>query len=241
MPKKILAQPKIVSRKKWLEARKKHLREEKVLTKHHDRVTAARRRLPMTPVKAPYVFQGPKGKVSLADLFEGNRLLIVYHFMFDPEWTEGCPGCTGYVDALGDLSPLAERKARFVLISHAPLAKLRAYKKRKGWTVPWYSSFGSEFNYDFHATLDEAVAPVEYNYRTKAQIVAAGLHNAEGEAHGLSVFLKNGRDVFHTYSTYARGVEHLVDVNSLLEATPFGRQQDWEDSPKGWPQMPTYG
>jgi predicted dithiol-disulfide oxidoreductase (DUF899 family) len=162
--------------------------------------------------------------------------------MFDPKWRKGCPGCTGYVDALGDLSLLHDRDTSFVLISRAPLAKLEAYQARRGWTLPWVSSFGSDFNYDFHVTLDENIAPVEYDYRSKAAMVAKKVPNLpEGEAHGLSVFFRLGRDIFHTYSAYARGVESLTNDNSLLETTPYGRQQDWEDSPPGWPQQPTYG
>ncbi|MBV9851450.1 MAG: DUF899 domain-containing protein, partial [Armatimonadetes bacterium] len=202
-----------------------------------DRVNAERRRLPMVRIERDYGFDGPEGKRSLADLFGDHRQLIVYHFMFDPEWEKGCPGCTGFVDALGDLSLLGERDTRFVLISRAPLAKLEAYKQSRGWDVPWYSSFGSDFNYDFHVTLDEHVAPLEYNYRPMAQTQMP----EGGEAHGLSVFFRDGGDVFHTYSTYARGVESLTDATDLLDVTPYGRQEEWEDSPPGWPQRPTYG
>jgi predicted dithiol-disulfide oxidoreductase (DUF899 family) len=188
------------------------------------------------------MLDGTEGKRSLKDLFDGRRQLIVYHFMFDPEWEKGCPGCTGYVDALGDLSMLPDRDTTFVLVSRAPLAKLAAYKALKGWSVPWYSSFGSDFNYDFHVTLDENVAPVEYNYRNKAEMEARnGPNLMEGEEHGLSVFFRVGDDIFHTYSTYARGTECLTDAYSLLDTTPYGRQEDFEDSPSRWPQKPTYG
>jgi predicted dithiol-disulfide oxidoreductase (DUF899 family) len=234
--------PKIASRDEWLAARKELLTQEKEVTKHHDRVNAERRRLPMVKIEKDYVFDGPVGKESLGDLFDGRRQLIVYHFMFDPEWDEGCPGCTGFVNALGDLSMLGERNTSMVLISRAPLAKLEAYKARKGWSLPWLSSYGSDFNYDFHVTLDEDVAPVEYNYRDKAEHEArGGLHTYKGELHGLSVFFRLGEDVFHTYSAYARGVEGLTDSYRLLDVTPYGRQEDWEDSPSGWPQKPTYG
>src|SRR5579871_4608302 len=144
-----IAHPPIVSEAEWLLARKQLLAHEKELTKQRDRVNAERRRLPMVKLEKQYVFEGPQGKRSLQDLFEGCRQLIIYHFMFDPEWEEGCQGCTGYVDALGDLSMLPDRDTTFALISRAPLAKLEAYKARKGWSVPWYSSFGSDFNYDF--------------------------------------------------------------------------------------------
>src|SRR5437016_2411028 len=174
--------PRIVSRDEWLAARKRLLTEEKELTKHRDRVNAERRRLPMVRIDKDYVFDGPDGKRGLRDLFDGRRQLIVYHFMFDPEWDKGCAGCTGYVDALGDLSMLNDRDTTFVLVSRAPLAKLEAYKASKGWSVPWYSSFGSDFNYDFHVTLDEKVAPIEYNYQNKAELEARrGPNNVEGE------------------------------------------------------------
>ena len=212
-----LAHPPIATRDEWLAARKTLLAHEKEVTKQHDRVSAERRRLPMVKLEKTYTFDGPEGKRSLLDLFDGHRQLIVYHFMFDPEWEKGCDGCTGYVNELADLSLLSARDTQFVLISRAPLAKLQAYKARKGWDRPWYSSFGSDFNYDFQVTTDK------------------------GEAHGLSVFFRIDDDVFHTYSTYNRGTESLTDSYSLLDVTPYGRQEDWEDSPSGWPQHPTYG
>jgi predicted dithiol-disulfide oxidoreductase (DUF899 family) len=234
--------PPIVSREQWLAERKKLLAHEKELTKHHDRVNAERRRLPMVKIEKPYVFDGPKGKQSLGDLFEGRRQLIVYHFMFDPAWENGCKGCTGYVQALGDLSMLNDRDTTFVLVSRAPLAKLEAYKAKKSWRIPWVSSFGGDFNYDFHVTNDERVAPIEYNYRNKAELEARrGPNIMQGEEHGLSVFFRLDDDVFHTYSTYARGTEALTDSYPLLDVTPYGRQQEFEDSPVGWPQKPTYG
>ena len=237
-----IAHPDIVTRDEWLAERRALLAREKAHTRDGDAISAERRRLPMVKLDKEYRFEGPDGEVSLLDLFGGRRQLVVYHFMFDPEWDEGCPGCTGYVDALGDLSMLDDRDTAFVLISRAPLAKLEAYKAPRGWDRPWYSSHGSDFNYDFHVTLDEVVAPVEYNYRDKAELEARGgptIH--EGEAHGLSVFFRLDDDVFHTYSAFARGVEGLTDAYSLLDRTPYGRQEDFEDSPPGWPQRPTYG
>jgi predicted dithiol-disulfide oxidoreductase (DUF899 family) len=212
-----LAHPSIATRDEWLAARKTLLAHEKEVTKHYDRVSAERRRLPMVKIEKTYTFDGPEGKRSLTDLFEGHRQLIVYHFMFDPAWEKGCDGCTGYVNALADLSMLPARDTQFVLISRAPLEKLQAYKARKGWDRQWYSSFGSDFNYDFQVTTDT------------------------GEAHGLSVFFRIDDDVFHTYSTYNRGTESLTDSYRLLDVTPYGRQEDWEDSPSDWPQHPTYG
>jgi predicted dithiol-disulfide oxidoreductase (DUF899 family) len=237
-----IARPKIATREDWLAERKTLLEHEKELTKQKDRINAERRRLSMVKLDKDYTFAGPKGKQSLKNLFEGRRQLIVYHFMFDPEWEKGCQGCTGYVNALGDLSMLEDRDTTFVLISRAPLAKLEAYKAQKGWDRPWFSSFGSQFNYDFHVTLDEDLAPVEYNYRDKAELLAKhGPNLVKGEAHGLSVFFRIDDDVFHTYSAYARGVESVTDSYSLLDRTPYGRQEDFEDSPPGWPQKPTYG
>ena len=212
-----IAHPPIATRDEWLAARKTLLAHEKEVTKHYDRVSAERRRLPMVKLEKTYTFDGPEGKRSLLDLFDGHRQLIVYHFMFDPEWEKGCDGCTGYVNELADLSMLPARDTQFVLISRAPLAKLQAYKARKGWDRPWYSSFGSDFNYDFQVTTDT------------------------GETHGLSVFFRIDDDVFHTYSTYNRGTESLTDSYRLLDVTPYGRQEDWEESPAGWPQHPTYG
>ena len=238
-----VAHPDVVSREEWLAARKSHLLHEKELTKHHDRVNAERRRLPMVKLEKEYAFEGPRGRVSLLDLFEGRRQLIVYHFMFDPEWDKGCSGCTGFVNDLGDLTPLNECDTTFTLVSRAPLPKLEAYKAQKGWDRPWVSSYGSDFNYDFHVTLDEAVAPVEYNYRTKEELEARGeeAYFLKGEQHGLSVFFRLGDDLHHTYSSYARGNEGLTTAYGLLDVTPYGRQQDFEDSPPGWPQKPTYG
>jgi len=234
--------PPIVSRGQWLGERKKLLAHEKELTRQYDRVNAERRRLPMVRIEKNYMFEGPDGEQSLKDLFEDRRQLVVYHFMFDPSWEKGCPGCTGYVNGFGDLGMLNKCDTTFAMVSRAPLAKLEAYKSQKSSEIPWYSSFGSDFNYDFHVTNDEKVAPVEYNYRDKAELEAAQVPNAiSGEEHGLSVFFRLGDDVFHTYSVYARGTEALTDARSLLDMTPYGRQQDFEDSPAGWPQHPTYG
>jgi len=212
-----IAHPPIATRDEWLAARKTLLAHEKEVTKQYDRVSAERRRLPMVKLEKTYTFDGPEGKRSLLDLFDGHHQLIVYHFMFDPAWENGCDGCTGFVNALADLSMLPARDTQFVLISRAPFEKLQAYKTRKGWDRPWYSSFGSDFNYDFQVTTDT------------------------GETHGLSVFFRIDDDIFHTYSTYNRGTESLTDSYRLLDVTPYGRQEDWEDSPAGWPQHPTYG
>ena len=233
MSDKNIPKPNIVSRDEWLVERKKLLAHEKELTRQSDVVNAERRRLPMVKIEKEYQFDTPNGKKSLADLFEGRRQLIVYHFMFDPSWEKGCSGCTGLVDAIGDLSLLSERDTTFMLVSRAPLAKLESYQAQKGWNHTWVSSFGSDFNYDFHATADKNIAPPEYNFREEPDL--------QGEEHGLSVFFRVDDELFHTYSVYARGCESLTDAYRLLDTTPYGRQEDFEDSPPGWPQKPTYG
>lgn len=233
--------PEIVSRDAWTAERKRLLAAEKELTKHYDRVNADRRRLPMVAIEKKYEFDGPAGKVSLLDLFAGRRQLIVYHFMFDPKWDAGCPGCTGLVNAIGDLSMLEKRDTTYVLISRAPLEKLEAYKQKQDWQRTWVSSFHSDFNYDFHATQDRKVVPLEYNYRKPEEQRPPKEKPFEGEAHGTSVFFRIDDQAYHTYSTFARGCEGLTDAYSLLDITPYGRQEDFEDSPQGWPQKPTYG
>ncbi|MFN8388811.1 MAG: DUF899 domain-containing protein [Bdellovibrionota bacterium] len=238
-----LPHPPVVSAEEWATQRKRLLEEEKALTRRQDEVNALRRRLPMVRLDKRYELDGPQGKVTLIDLFDGRQQLIVYHFMFDPDWEKGCSGCTSFVDALGDLSLLGERRTSFALISRAPLAKLERYKEERGWTLPWYSSFGSDFNYDFHVTLDDRVTPRQMNYRSEAEMEAkkGAPWTYRGETQGLSVFFRIDDTVYHTYSTYARGVERLTDAYPLLDCTPYGRQEDFEDSPAGWPQKPTYG
>jgi predicted dithiol-disulfide oxidoreductase (DUF899 family) len=231
--------PHVVSRQEWLAARKELLAKEKELTKERDALSAERRRLPMVKVEKDYVFEGPDGEVGLVDLFEGRSQLIVVHFMFDPSWENGCPSCTAGADEMskGHLEHLHARDTTLAYVSRAPLAKLEAYKARRGWTFPWYSSYGSDFNYDFHVTLDEAVAPVEYNFRNKAEHERAGSSGyVEGdqpiELPGRSSFLRDGDTVYHTYSVYARGLETMGGSYYLLDETALGRQEDWEE-PKG--------
>lgn len=237
-----ISHPPVTTHAAWLAARKELLAEEKALTRQRDAVNAKRRRLPMVRIDKPYVFGSPDGEKNFLDLFDRRRQLIVYHFMFDPAWEDGCPSCTGFVNAIGNLGYLDTRDTKFALISRAPSAKLERYKAKRGWNVPWYSSYGSDFNYDFHVTFDESVAPFEHNFRTKAELQELGeTRFGAGESQGLSVFFRIDDNVFHSYSTYARGVEGLTNSFSLLDTTPFGRQQDFEDSPPGWPQRPTYG
>ncbi len=221
--------PDVVSRDEWVVARTKLLEKEKAATRSRDALNAERRRLPMVAIEEDYRFEGPAGEVGLIDLFEGRRQLIVDHYMFDPAWDDGCPSCTGRVDQYGNLAHLHERDTTIAVVSRAPLAKIEPFRARMGWTFPWYSSFGSAFNYDFHVTLDETVAPTEYNYRDQAELVQAGFPSMTGELHGTSVFLRDEERVFHTYSTYGRGTEQVGGTHYYLDMTALGRQEDWEE------------
>ncbi len=230
--------PNVVSRAEWLVARKQLLANEKEFTRRRDALNAQRRRLPMVRIDKNYVFDGPAGKATLLDLFDGRRQLIVYHFMFDSTWDEGCRSCSFLVDSIGNLAHLHARDTSLVLVSRAPLAKIEPFSRRMGWTVPWYSSYGSDFNYDFHVTLDESVTPVEYNYRSKAELIAKGEdYFTQGENPGASAFLRDGRQVFHTYSSYARGGDLLLGTYNWLDLTALGRQEDWEQ-PRGRSNSP---
>jgi predicted dithiol-disulfide oxidoreductase (DUF899 family) len=231
--------PKIVSRDEWLVARKEFLTREKEATRARDALNAERRRLPMVMIEKDYVFEGPDGKANLLDLFEGRSQLIVGHFMFDPSWEKGCPSCSAGADEFSDghLKHLHARDTSFVYISRAPLSKIEVYKTRKSWSFPWYSSYGSNFNYDFHVTLDESVTPIEYNYRANAEYEQLGtpLHVKVGqsiELPGRSCFLRDGDNVYHTYSVYARGLEQAGGAYYFLDETALGRQENWEE-PKG--------
>lgn len=228
--------PPVVPRAEWREARIDLLEREKAYTRAGDELAAERRRLPMVEVDEEYVLDGPDGEASLLDCFEGRRQLIVYHFMFHPDWDEGCPSCTSGAEEIADglLEHLHNRDTTLAFVSRAPLPKLLDYRDRRGWIVPWYSSHGSAFNYDFHATLDESVAPVEYNYRTPSEHEAAGSAGYVSgdqplERHGYSSFLREGDRVFHTYSTFGRGVEAVGwAAYRFLDVTALGRQEDWE-------------
>lgn len=217
--------PSVATRGEWLVERKKLLEKEKEFTRARDALNAERRRLPMVEIAKNYTFEGPGGAVSLLDLFDGRRQLIVYHFMFAPSWDEGCPGCSFVTDNIGHLSHLHARNTSLVLISRAPLDKIERYKERMGWTFPWYSSHASDFNYDFHATVDASRGSVLFNY----QDVSERAGNRSTESHGVSVFLRDGNRIFHTYSTFARGVDMLLGTYNYLDLTPLGRQEDWEE------------
>jgi predicted dithiol-disulfide oxidoreductase (DUF899 family) len=231
--------PQIASQDEWLAARKRLLAKEKQLTRQHDEVNAERRRLPMVRIDKEYEFEGPNGKANLVDLFEGRLQLIVYHFMFHPEWDQGCPMCSFFMDQIGHLAHLHARNTTFVAVSRAPIAKIEAFKQRMGWTFPWYSSHGSDFNYDFHVSFDDSVAPFEYNYRTAEEWAQTGFGRTVEEPaeqpeqpfdlHGLSCFLRDGDDVYHTYSTYSRGIDLLGFTANFLDLTALGRQEGWEE------------
>jgi predicted dithiol-disulfide oxidoreductase (DUF899 family) len=230
--------PEVVSREEWLVARRALLMEEKELTRRRDALNADRRRLPMVRVDQDYVFTGPDGEVRLADLFGDKRQLVVQHVMYDPEWEDACPGCTGSLDEMNAqfVAHLAHRDTAFVAVSRAPYEKLAAYRDKQGWDfLPWFSSSGSMFNYDYNVSLDAAVAPVYFNYRDAEELRAAGMGDfAEGssEISGFSCFLRTPDGIFHTYSTYARGTDHLGGAYGFLDLTALGRQEQWEE-PKG--------
>jgi predicted dithiol-disulfide oxidoreductase (DUF899 family) len=212
---------------------------EKEFTRQRDALNAARRRLPMVELEEEYAFDGTDGTAGLLDLFDGRGQLLIYHFMFEPEWDEGCPSCSFLIDNVGHLAHLNARDTTLALVSRAPIVKLEAYRQRMGWTVPWYSSSGSAFNYDFHVTLDEAVAPVEYNYRGLAEL-GPTWQGWSGDMHGISAFLRHGDRVFHTYSSYARGTDLVVGTYNWLDLTARGRQEDWEQ-PSGRSDSPLMG
>ncbi|MFE0464112.1 DUF899 domain-containing protein [Kitasatospora sp. NPDC058965] len=233
--------PEIVPAEQWRVAREALLGREKELRRAQDALNAERRRLPMVRVTAPYRFEGPDGPVGLRDLFGGRRQLIVQHVMWDPAWEEACQSCSGSVDEYSDglLAHLAERETRLVAIARAPYAKIAPYVARRGWTLPFYSSFGSPFNYDFHVSIDAAVLPVRFNYRDLPALEEAGqgwLAGAPSEQPGLSCFLLDGDEVFHTYSTYARGTD-FGGAYGFLDLTALGRQEEWEE-PKGRYEAP---
>ena len=221
--------PKIVSQDEWVAARKKLLAREKRLTHERDAIAAERRQLPWVKVEKNYVFDSPKGKKTFGDLFEGKSQLIVYHFMFGPEWHEGCPSCSFNMDHTdGALVHLAQRDVSFVAISRAPISKIEAFKKRMGWKFNWVSSYESDFNHDYHVsfTKEELAKGDIYNFGT------SGFPSEE--APGISVFYKKGEDVFHTYSTFARGGETVLNTYNYLDLVPKGRDEDGLYFPMAW-------
>jgi predicted dithiol-disulfide oxidoreductase (DUF899 family) len=206
------ARPPIVSAEEWQQARTELLIAEKDMTHALDALAARRRRLPMVRFSNDYVFDTPDGPRTLADLFEGRDQLVVYQFM-DRGPDEFCPGCTAFTNNVADLADLEDTGVSWATVSDMPLAQIEAYKAKKGWTMPFVSSHGTSFSADCGA----------------------------GDGFALSVFFRDGSEVYRTYSTTARGVDRLMFVHNVLDLVPYGRQQDWEDSPEGWPQEPTYG
>jgi predicted dithiol-disulfide oxidoreductase (DUF899 family) len=215
-----MAMPQVVTRDAWQAALDKLRVKEKAATRARDALAAERRRLPIVRIEKDYDFEGPDGTVRLLDLFAGRRQLIAYHFMFAPGvegWpAAGCRGCSFFVDSISHLAHLHARDTSFALVSRAPLVMIEPYKARMGWNVPWFSSFDSDFNVDFGLTTDE------------------------GERFALSVFLRDGDTIYRSYVTDGRGVEGLGSSSTLLDLTPLGRQEEWEDSPAGWPQTPPW-
>jgi predicted dithiol-disulfide oxidoreductase (DUF899 family) len=218
-----MALPEIVSRDEWLAARRALLEEEKEARRRLDRINADRRRLPMVRIDKPYRFEGAAGEVTLADLFEGREQLIVQHVMFDPSWDDACPSCSASIDEIAPalLRHLGSRRTTFALVSRAPYAKIADYRERRGWPVPWYSSYGDDFNFDFDVSFDESVKPPVYNYRSLPVVPSP-------ELPGFSCFLTDGDGIYHTYSTYARGTD-FGGAYALLDLTALGRQEQWEE------------
>ncbi|VUC35398.1 unnamed protein product [Clonostachys rosea] len=218
--------PRVVSRDEWLEARKALLEKEKEHTRANDALNAMRRELPMVEVDKNYTFQSLDGeRVTLADLFEGHPQLIVYHFMFGPEEEEGCRGCSHVGESLPNVNHLRLKNTNLVCVSRGPIEKLAAFKQKNGWKWPWYSSGGTTFNYDFHASNNESVGPMEINFRSKEEVERLGKTWYEGDVPGYSVFFKDEQgNIYHSYSTWARGGEQVLPTIQLLDMTPLGRQ-----------------
>ena len=220
----------VVSREEWLKARRAHLEEEKAFTRQRDALSEKRRNLPWVRVDKPYRFEGPSGVQTLADLFAGRSQLLVQHFMYGPDWQEGCPSCSFWADNFDGIDiHLAHRDISFVLVSAAPYETLQAYQRRMGWRFRWVSSGGSDFNRDYNVsfTAEELDAgPVDYNYG-KNRFPAT-------EAPGVSAFIREGDAVYHTYSTYARGLDMLNAAYHLMDIAPKGRDESELPWPMAW-------
>lgn len=210
------AMPPIVGHEEWLAARDALLAREKAHTRAGDALAAERRRLPMERVEGDWTLRGPDGDLSLLDMFEGRRQLVLYHHMLKPQDEHPCPGCSFWGDGVGNLAHLNFSDVTLAMTAQAPLEEIEQYKARMGWTLPFYSWHGSSFGED--------LAPSPYG----------------GGSFGINVFLRDATDIYRTYNTWARGAEHLVFGAAIGDITPFGRQQSFEDSPLGWPQAPTY-
>jgi predicted dithiol-disulfide oxidoreductase (DUF899 family) len=216
--------PPVVTEAEWQAALEKHRAKEKEATRARDALAAERRRLPRVLIDKHYTFKGPGGEASLLALFDGRRQLLLYHFMFGPQQEAGCDGCSMVADNVGPLAHLHARNTSVAMVSRAPLEKIERYRERMGWEIPWYSSFESDFNVDFGVGL-ETPDPEQYQ---------------DGESFGLSAFIREQEDVYRTYFTTARGIEVLLSPFVMLDWSPLGRQEEWEDSPEGYPQTPPY-
>ena len=222
---------KIVSRDEWLENRRNLLEKEKELTRLRDQVSAQRREMPWVRIDKAYQFNGPQGEESLSDLFGDKSQLVIYHFMLGPGWEEGCPSCSFWADNFNGIDiHLAHRDIQFLAVSRAEFAELEAYRKRMDWSFKWVSSFGSDFNYDFQVSFTESqkeINQIEYNYRNIEYII--------DELVGVSVFVKDeAGEVYHSYSTYSRGVDMLNGAYNYIDLTPKGRDETGPAENMGW-------
>jgi predicted dithiol-disulfide oxidoreductase (DUF899 family) len=221
---------KIVSPAEWLAARKEFLQKEKEFTRLRDELSRERRELPWQKIDKRYVFEGPNGTDTLADLFNGRNQLVIYHFMFGPGWKEGCPSCSFLADSFDAVTAhMAQRDTAFAAVSRATLPEIETFKKRMGWHFNWVSSSGTDFNYDFHVSFSKdemASGKAYYNFE------ASGFPSEEGP--GLSAFYKRGDEIFHTYSTYARGLDILIPMYNFLDMTAKGRDEDSFPYPMAW-------
>lgn len=231
-----MALPDVVSREQWLQARLALLAQEKELTRRRDALNADRRRLPMVRIEKDYLFDGPDGQITLDGLFGGCRQLLVHHIMFGPDWDAACPSCTDYTSEFTStlITRLRSRDTAFAMVCRAPLAKVEAYRAGRGWVLPWYSCYGSDFNYDFHVTLDTSVPQLTYNYRPEPGLPGGAQTT---EMPGASCFLRDDGEIFHTYSAYARGLDHVDFAYSFLDMTALGRQEEWEEPKDRAPQI----
>lgn len=207
-----MAKPEVVTAEEWQKVRAEFLVAEKEATRALDALAARRRRLPMVKFGTDYIFDSPTGPITLLEAFNDKNQLAVYQFM-DVGPDSFCPGCTCFSDNVTDLHDLADTDVSWATVSNMPLAQIEAYKKERGWTMPFFSSHGTSFSKDCGAT----------------------------DGFQLSIFLRDGDDVYLTYTTNGRGVDRVLFVNNILDLCPYGRQEEWEDSPEGWPQHPTYG